>query len=95
MTDLSLQRLKEVVAHIETHPEEWNQTIWCGQACCLGGHAGKMAGAPKPINFWSWDDARSWFLVSTEEADWLFSVMRTLADFHAFIAARGTPEDVK
>ena len=93
MTDLGLQRLKEVVTYIETHPEEWDQTHWCGTACCLAGHAQRMAGRKQ--NTWGCPrDAENWLQLSYIERRWLFSAKRTLADFHAFIAARGIPEDV-
>ena len=94
MTDLGLQRLKEVVTYIETHPEEWDQTQWCGTACCLASHAQRAAGK-RPSAYRVIEDACVWLGLNYEPMVYLFDLNRTLADFHAFIAARGIPEDVK
>jgi hypothetical protein len=38
--------LRQTLAHIEAHPEDWNQGSWrCDTAACFAGHAALLAGA--------------------------------------------------
>ena len=39
--------LKEVANRIEEHPEKYNQTSWCGTACCIAGHIVFSQGAKR------------------------------------------------
>lgn len=37
--------LRQTLAYIEAHPEEWNQTTWrCGTSACFAGHAAILDG---------------------------------------------------
>jgi hypothetical protein len=37
--------LKQTLAHIEAHPDEWQQTTYrCGTGMCFAGHAATLAG---------------------------------------------------
>lgn len=43
---VNVDLLQRTLAHIEAHPEEWNQGTWrCGTAACFAGHAAILAGA--------------------------------------------------
>lgn len=43
---MPLIRLEMAMAHIEAHPEEWDQSKWiCGTKACLAGRIALMAGA--------------------------------------------------
>jgi hypothetical protein len=38
--------LRQTLAFIEAHPEDWNQSYWrCDTAACFAGHAALLAGA--------------------------------------------------
>lgn len=49
----NLPLLSKILAHIDTHPEEWRQRHWasrasaeyCGTGFCIAGHAAFMSGA--------------------------------------------------
>lgn len=41
---MNVKLLKQVRDFIGTHPEQFNQENWCGSACCVAGHAVKLAG---------------------------------------------------
>lgn len=69
-----------VLAHIEQHPEEWNQLSWCGTACCLAGHANKMFPPPNP-NVGIIDGAHRALGFTDDQSWWLFHGSRTLDDF--------------
>lgn len=50
MNTLNVALLRQTLAYIETHPDEWNQTTWrntdadYGTACCFAGWAVTLAG---------------------------------------------------
>jgi hypothetical protein len=88
----NIENLKRVVAHIEAHPETWNQSEWhCGTTHCLAGHAQIISGK-KPDEDSVWPDAKKFLGLKRVESQYLFRPWRTLADFHAFINAGGIPE---
>ena len=72
------ERLKQVLARIEQHPEQWDQSRWhCGSSHCFCGMAQIMAGYPAD------DDkvraqAREWLGLSLIEFDSLASGPNTL-----------------
>lgn len=42
---VNVDLLRRTLAHIEQHPEEWDQGTWrCGTAACFAGHAAILAG---------------------------------------------------
>jgi hypothetical protein len=64
----NIQLLDSVMLHIETNPEQWDQTNWrCGTKFCFAGHAAIMSGW-KPVQ----DDTDLWWRLqgwhSAEEA---------------------------
>lgn len=45
MTTPNVALLRQTLAYIEAHPEEWNQAHWhCGTAACFAGRAALLAG---------------------------------------------------
>ena len=55
MTTPNIVELDAILAHIEAHPEQWDQSWyfteaaepsadWCGTACCIAGFAAARAG---------------------------------------------------
>lgn len=40
---MNYENFNAVLTHIERHPEEHDQTNWCGTTCCLAGHGAAMA----------------------------------------------------
>ena len=45
--------LLKTLAYIETHPEEWDQTVWfCGSAACFAGHAVLLDGGKVSNDRW-------------------------------------------
>lgn len=47
MSTPNVALLRQTLAHIEAHPEQWNQEMWaneCGTAFCFAGHAVLQAG---------------------------------------------------
>lgn len=43
---INVPLLKETLAYIEAHPEEWDQSKWrCGTGACFAGHAAILHGA--------------------------------------------------
>jgi hypothetical protein len=42
MTNIELPN--ETLSFIQDNPEEWDQTVWCGTACCFAGLALDLAG---------------------------------------------------
>jgi len=47
---VNVELLKKTLAHIEAHPEEWNQLEWCGTSCCFAGHAALLSGSSRVID---------------------------------------------
>jgi hypothetical protein len=43
----NIELLQKTLAHIEAHPETWDQELWvndCGTTACFAGHAVQLAG---------------------------------------------------
>lgn len=44
-----IAEIEAIIAYIEAHPQEWDQSVWarkdCGTAYCVAGHAVIRAGA--------------------------------------------------
>lgn len=45
MKVLAAEHFLAAIAYIKKHPEEYNQSAWCGTACCVLGHARRIAGS--------------------------------------------------
>jgi len=65
---INVELLKKTLAHIEAHPEQWNQRDWrdvdhdlrCGTACCFAGWAALLNGSTwdvpdSEIENYDWD----------------------------------------
>jgi len=53
--------LRQTLAYIEAHPEEWNQTNWrCGSTACFAGHAAMLDGG-------QWEDEFSDDLLARDD----------------------------
>ncbi|HEX7771537.1 MAG TPA: hypothetical protein VF435_03895 [Pyrinomonadaceae bacterium] len=88
------ERYDAVLAHIEKHPEEWDQQHFCGSACCFAGHVVQMFSSQRPLEKrvpYVGYNAMDLLKLTNNEACWLFDPDRTIADFHAFRAAGGIP----
>ena len=78
---MNKERLKQIIDHIEAHPETWNQGDWrCGTTHCLAGHAQIMSGKFANLSTVRYD-ARIWLELSLRGANYLFAPERTVADF--------------
>lgn len=45
-TTVNVELLRDTLDHIETHPQEWDQSDWwCETTACFAGHAALLAGA--------------------------------------------------
>jgi hypothetical protein len=38
-TRMNVEMMLKVADYIEQHPEQYNQSEWCGTECCIAGHA--------------------------------------------------------
>lgn len=83
---MNYDNFNAVLAHIEQHPEEWNQNMWnmlgCGTGCCIAGHAEAMFAnsrerAMEPTR----DNGAKYLGLNEFQARWLFEHDRTLDDF--------------
>lgn len=72
---MNMKRFRQVLAHIEAHPEEWDQ-VMC--TMCFLAHAAKKERG-KQITFGSW--GADWLGLNWQQAHWIFSPHRTLDDF--------------
>lgn len=64
--------LNRTLAHIEEHPEQWNQEYWavrgvdgCGTAYCFAGHAAVLSGVP----LWWHDDWEDGYSSEDDDCD--------------------------
>ena len=79
------ERLKQVLAHIEQHPEEWDQSRWhCGSSHCFCGTAQILAGY-LPDRGKLVAQVREWLDLSQHEFRLLSSTTNTLTDLHRHV----------
>ena len=79
-------RLAKQVNVILTNRESWNQDAYhssCGTKHCIAGHGQIASGKPMGINTCR-DDAREWYGLTGEDAEWLFRHDRTLTELYEF-----------
>jgi len=82
-------RLAEQVNRILANPESWDQETChspCGTQHCIAGHGQIASGRPMD-NDTCRVDAKWWYGLTDEDADWLFCPDRTLTDLHGFTMA--------
>ena len=85
---MNLENFKRVLDHIEAYPETWCQNDWhCNTKHCIAGHAQIMAGKrPNPAT--AYDDAKEFFDIDVDEADWLFFrvgvLLRDFTELYSF-----------
>ena len=88
-------RLAEQINIILTNPKSWDQETWHSPRCtvhCIAGH-GQIASG-RPMNKATCEaDAKGWYGLTDEDADWLFSADRTLTELYEFarVALAGQP----
>jgi len=80
---MNTENFQRVLEKIEACPAEWDQGSWhCGTKHCFAGWAQILSG--KPANdATARVDAREWLGLTRYEADYFFSMVRTLEDFQA------------
>jgi len=82
-------RLAEQVNNILRNPESWCQAAYhtaCGAKHCIAGHGQIAAGKPMRGNTCR-ADAREWYGLTSEDADWLFRHDCTLTELYNFAMA--------
>ena len=82
-------RLAKQVNHILANPDSWDQGKWhsaCGTKHCIAGHGQIASGRPMD-NPTCTDDAREWYGLTCDDADWLFDRDRTLPELHGFASS--------
>lgn len=100
----NIARIKEQVDYIKAHPEEWDQRYWHCKTChCIAGF-GHIAAMKNNAKFYfdnleTFGDvlrgarvAAHYYEITETQSDWLFDKNRTIADFDAFIKAKGIPK---
>jgi hypothetical protein len=70
MSTPNLELLDDVMQHIDTHPEEWDQANWfCGTTACFAGHACARSGY-RPLFHPDLDYTGRVNLSGAEDGDW-------------------------
>lgn len=44
---VTLEHILQAAKHAVDHPEEYDQSRWCGTACCVAGHARRIVNLPE------------------------------------------------
>jgi hypothetical protein len=87
---MNIDRYNAVLAHIEQHPEEWNQSEWRGTACCIAGHAARMFGADPGLATLTAAALALEIDRTVTHFPWLFDADRTMDEFRALRRALAT-----
>jgi len=90
---VNLELFDQVLAHIEAHPEQWDQSVWlaeneCGTVGCFAGWTVILGGGARNHVEQSAADLLG---VDDVTADALFAGSQTLAGLHAWREILGQP----
>ena len=94
---MNIANFKKVLAHIEAHPDEWDQSIYhshCRTKHCLAGWAQILSGN-KMNKMRARTDAMKYFDLMFDEKNYLFCFRRTLPDFRNFLKRAELEESTK